>query len=126
MVVSLAEEGSIAVGENVAERVAETKSRSQRRGSGTGHSLSVGSASTGGAYRLVAQRSIHMPHFVYLGAGEGLRVCCPWPLASGLLVVGANDGGEQEVWAGVHRLALPFPHSDSIFPKEKQEPLYQC
>ena len=97
MGVCLAGAGCTVVGEVVAEGVAETPSRSRRKSSGTAHSLSVGAASTGGACRLVAQRSIRMPHFVCPGAGEGLGVCCPWPLASRLLVVEANDGGEREV-----------------------------
>lgn len=87
----------IVVGEDAAEGVAEPSSRSRHKSSGAAHSLSVGAASTGGACRLVVQRSIHTPRFVCPEAGGGLRVCGPWSLASESLVVGANDGGEQEV-----------------------------
>ena len=108
MTVSLAGEGGIVVGEGTAERIAGTLSHCRRESSGIARGLSVGAASTGGACRLAAQRSIRMPHFVCPEAGGDLRVCYPLPLGSKLLVVvEANDGGEQEVWSGVHRLTLP-------------------
>ena len=110
MTVCLVGAECIVVGEGAAEGIAGTSSRFRREGSGTAHGLSVGEASTGGACRLVAQRSIRTPHSAYLGAGEGLGVCGPWPLASRLLVVvEANDGGEQGILSGVHRLTLPVP-----------------
>ena len=101
MGVCLAGAGSIVVGKHAAEGVAEMLSRYQRKSSDIVHSWSVRVASTDGACRLVAQRSIHMPHFVCLGAGGGLRVCGPWSLTSKVLVVvEASDGGEKEVWHG--------------------------
>ena len=122
MKVCLAGAGSIVAGRGTAEGVAEASSRSRRRGSGIAQNLSVRAASTGGACRLVAQRSIRMPHCACLGVDEGLQVCCPWPLASMLLVVvEADSGGEQEVWVtGVHRLTLPVPAPISFdLPKRK-------
>jgi len=93
MAVCLAGVGCTVVGEGTAEGIAERSSRFRRESSGTAHGLSVGEVSAGGACRLVAQRSIRMPHFVYLGVGGGLRVCGPWPLASRLLVVVEANGG---------------------------------
>ena len=118
MSVSLAGAGSIVVGEDGAEGIAETSSHSRRKSSGIGRNLSARAASTGGACRLVAQRSIRMPHCVYLGVGGGLRVYCPWPLGSRILVVvGANDGGKQKVLVRASiGSRFPFPHqSVSIF-----------
>ena len=99
MAVCLAGAGCTVVGEGIAEGIAEPSSHFRRESSGTGHGLSLGEASTDGACRLVAQRSIRTPHFVYLGADGGLRVCGPWPLASRLVVVvEVNGGGKQDVW----------------------------
>ena len=130
MAVCLAGVGCMAVAGGIAEGIAETSSHFRCVSSGTGHGLSVGEpeASAGGACRLVAQRSIRMPHFVYLGVDGALRVCGPWPLASRLVVVvEANGGGKQDVWVGRSiGSRLPFPHqSVSIFrTKENQSPLY--
>ena len=123
MTVFLAGVDSIVVGKDIAEGLAETSSRSQRKSSGIGHNLSARAASTGGACRLVAQRSIRMPHCVYLGVDEGLRVYCPWPLGSRIfVVVEADNGGEQKVLVRAFiGSRFPLPHqSVSIFPKEKR------
>ena len=110
MKVCLVGVGSIVVGKDAAEGVVGMSSRFQRKGSDAAHNLPARAASTGGACRPVAQRSIRMPHFVYLGAGEGLRVCFPWPvMPKVLVVVKAKEGGEKEVYSGVHRLTFPFP-----------------
>ena len=110
----------VVVGENTAEGVAGVKSHSRRKSSDTAQCLPVGAASTNGACRLVAQRSIRMPHFVYLGADGGQRVCCPWPLASRLLVAAeANDRVRKRSARASTGSRFLFPHqSVSIFPKE--------
>lgn len=77
MAVCLAGAGSIVVDEGTVEGYAARLNRSRRVCSGIARNSFAGAASTGGACRLVAQRSIHMPHCVYLEAGGGLRVCGP-------------------------------------------------
>jgi hypothetical protein len=124
MAVCLAGAGSVVVGKDVAEGIAETSSRSRRESSGTAQALGVRAASTGGACRLVVQRSIRMPHFVYPGADGGLRVCGPWPLAlRSRIEVEANDGGEQGVLDGRPSARVSRPRTNQLrsFQKKKRE-----